>query len=317
MNRQARRSLLAVLTPVALLALAGAAQAQTPPAAPPTEARPVRVTSNPQRDTLSKMMKPITIEFKEHRLEDVMRFIQDVSQADMEIFWLDDRNSVGLDKDMPITVRFDRGTALALLEKVLDKAATDTAGAGGNTWQLTEDGTFQVGPKERLNRFKFVKLYSINDLLLELPDYSEAPEFDLQSVLQSTGQGGGGGGGGQSPFRDTQQQDINRRPLAERAEEVMDILRNLVEQEQWVDNGGDGASMRLFQGSLIINAPDYIHRQIDGYPWWPAMATRVSMANGRRYVTLGVDTAANKVDGLHNQPVTGVVPNPPPSPPGR
>ena len=38
----------------------------------------------------------------------------------------------------------------------------------------------------------------------------------------------------------------------------------------WTDNGGEGASMHLFNGTLIVNAPDYIHRQINGYSYWPS-----------------------------------------------
>ncbi len=291
----------------ALLVLAGSALAQQAPATTATtptttQTAVVRSSGVPQRDTLMRMMRPVSIEFKEHRLEDVIRFITEVTQADMEVFWMDDRNSSGLDKDTPITLRFNKGTALDLLEKVLEKAQSDSIGQG-SSWQLDSSGTLQVGPKDRLNRFKTVKLYSIADLLIEIPDYADAPEFDLQSVLQDQG---GQGGGGQSPFRDAQQQAPDRKPLEERAREIQDILVSLVETEQWVDNGGDGASIRFFQGNFLVNAPDYIHRQIDGYPYWPAADTRVSTVNGRRYVTLGADTAANKVRGFRNVPVPGI-----------
>jgi hypothetical protein len=296
----------------ALLLLAGSALAQpaTSPTTTPatttttttTQTAVVRSSGVPQRDTLMRMMRPVSIEFKEHRLEDVIRFLGEVTQADMEVFWLDDRNSSGLDKDTPITLRFDRGTALDLLEKVLDKARTDSIGQG-SSWQLDSSGTLQIGPKDRLNRFKTVKLYSIADLLIEIPDYVDAPEFDLQSVLQDQG---GQGGGGQSPFRDAQQQAPDRKPLEDRVREIQDIIVSLVETEQWVDNGGDGASIRFFQGSFLVNAPDYIHRQIDGYPYWPAADTRVATVNGRRYVSLGVNTAANKVRGFRNVDVPGI-----------
>jgi hypothetical protein len=289
----------------AILVLAGHAFAQgsAPQATATTPATPVvRSSGVPQRDTLMRMMRPVSIEFKEHRLEDVMRFIAEVTQADMEVFWIDDRNSSGLDKETPITLRFQKGTALDLLEKVLEKAQSDLSGHG-NSWQLDSYGTLQVGPKDRLNRYKTVKLYSVADLLHELPEYADAPEFDLQSVLQSTGQGGGNS---QSPFREAQNQNIDRRPLEERVREIQDLIISLVETEQWVDNGGDGASIRFFQGNFLVNAPDYIHRQIDGYPFWPAADTHVSTINGRRYVSFSAETAANKIRGFRNIPVPGV-----------
>jgi hypothetical protein len=294
-------------TVVACVFLAGGTSAQTvtvPVSAPPSRAR---VSTVPQRETLMKMMKGVAIEFNETRLEDVMRYIADVTQADIEVMWQDDRNSIGLDKEMLISLKAQRMTALALVEKVLERATGDTSGMGGNTWQLSDSGTLQVGPKERLNAFKRVEIYNIQDLLLEVPNYTNVPEFDLQSVLQSTGQGGGSS---QSPFRETgQQQGLGTRPYQERLQELIDLLTDLIEPEQWVDNGGNGASLHAFQGNLIINAPDYIHRQINGYPYWPSSATRVATVNNRRYVTIGLNTAIAQVVGFDQHPVTAVVGN--------
>ena len=78
----------------------------------------------------------------------------------------------------------------------------------------------------------------------------------------------------------------------------MDLLKELIETEQWADNGGDGATMKLYQGAIIINAPDYIHRQINGYPYWPASGTTSGVANGRRWVSLNGRTSINKLDGF-------------------
>ncbi len=279
--------------------LVGVAEAQTTTRGVPRE----RVSTSPQRDTLLKMTRLVEIDFTDTRLEDIMRFVQEITQADLEIFWMDDRNSVGLEKDTLITLKLRRGTALNLIEKVLEKAAGDaTFGGGGNTWQMTDSGTMQIGPKARLNKYRRVELYNVQDLLLELPNYDNAPDFDLQSVLQNTGQGGGG----QSPFRDNQQQGMERRPYEDRLNDLINLITTLVEPEQWVDNGGDAASMRGFQGNLIVNAPDYVHRQINGYPFWPATATRVAQNNGRRWVTLGVDTSIAKLAGFSNVPVTAV-----------
>jgi hypothetical protein len=280
--------------------LVGVAEAQTTTRGVPRE----RATGSPQRDTLLKMTRLVEIDFTDTRLEDVMRFVQEITQADIEVFWMDDRNSVGLDKDALVTLKLRRATALDLVEKVLEKVAGESFGGGGNTWQMTESGTMQIGPKARLNKYKRVELYNVQDLLLELPNYTEAPDLDLQSVLQNTGQGGGSG---QSPFQDNNDQGgPPRRPYDERLNELVNLITTLVEPEQWVDNGGDGASLRGFQGNLIVNAPDYVHRQINGYPYWPATATRVAQSKGRRWVTLGVDSSIAKLAGFSNVPVTAV-----------
>ncbi len=264
----------------------------------------VRSSGIPQRDTLLRMMRPVNnVEFADQRLEDVMKFIATLTGADLEIMWAGDSNTDGLDKEQLVSLKFLRGTALQLLEKVLEKTQPET-GANGHTWQMTESGAMQVGPKPRLNAYRRVVVHSITDLILDIPNYTNAPEFDLQSVLQNSGQGGGGGG--QSPFRDNQQQQQDRRPFAERADELRRILTSLVEPEQWTDNGGESATIQYFQGSFIVNAPDYVHRGLDGYPYWPASATKVATTGGRRYVSLGVDAAVAKLRGFENQPITGV-----------
>ena len=295
----------AIVASIAVLAGSPWAAGQTPPPAKPASASGPAApsTGHPARDTLVRMQRTLNVDFRETPLADAMKFITEVTGADIEAMWTDDRNSTGLDKERLITLKVDKGTALDLLERVLDKATTDATGAGGNTWQMTENGTLQCGPKDRLNKFRRVEIYSVRDLLLELPSYTNAPEFDLQSVLQSSGQGGGGGG--QSPFRDNgDEAPTNTRPLNERVDELQSLITELVEPEQWVDNGGDAATIRFFQNTFIVNAPDYVHRQLDGYPYWPQRATRVASVKGRRYVTLSPDAALAGLSGIENQPIT-------------
>jgi hypothetical protein len=237
-----------------------------------------------KRQTLARLMKPVTVDLDGQRLEDVVQFIADVTQADMTPLWMDDRNVEGLDKDTPITASIKKASALQMLEIVLDKAAATSGAYEEASWQFSKYGSFEFGPKSRLNRRKGVVLYDINDLLITIPDYTNAPQFDLNTVFQQAGQQGGGGGGA-SPFQLQQQQpqDVNRDDMVQ---EIIDLIITTVEPDQWVDNGGEAATIREFRGNLFINAPDYIHRQIFGYRWWPGRAQRVSYVNDRRYVTL-------------------------------
>ena len=254
------------------------------------------------RSTLSRMMRPITLNVKETRLEDVMKFIQNVTQAELEFVWAGDSASgSGLDKEKLITINISNRPALNVLEAVLAKAKSDFS---EHTWQMTPEGTMQVGPKDALNKSKRLVIYDIHDLLMIIPNYTEVPQIDLTSVLQQ-----GQGGSGQSPFqgqgntttRTPDQVDAERR---QRITDLVRIIQDTIEPEQWTDNGGEGGSIRPFNNTLIINAPDYIHRQINGYPYWPSATAKV--VNGRRYVTLNADTSIGKVDGFAQQPVTGV-----------
>lgn len=296
-----------ILSMALLVTLAGTtgvavAQQAAPPA--PSSQGVVRSTGIPQRDTLIRMQRAVSITFTDTTMESCMKFLAEVTGADIEVMWTDDQNNYGLDKEKVVNFKVEKRTALETLEKLLEKGTTESTGPGGCTWQLSETGTLQVGPKERLNKFKRVELYSVKDLLLEIPNYTEAPEFDLQSVLQNSGQGSS-----QSPFRDNgDQQGTPTKPIEERVNDLIKLLTELVEPEQWVENGGDGASIRYYQGSLIVNGPDYVHRQLAGYPYWSQRATKYAMSKGRRYVTLGVDTSVAGLRGIENVRVTPPLP---------
>jgi hypothetical protein len=242
--------------------------ATLPVAARQETAAPAKFTTGvPQRDTLIRMTRKITVDFTDKRLEDVINFIQTSSGADIEALWADERNSDGLDKEKLVSVKVDNQTFLTLVEKILERAKGDTGGEC--TWQMSESGAIQLGPKDRLNKIRRVQIYDINDLIVEIPEYTDVPRIDLQQALQASAQGGGGGG--QSPFReqgnDDQQQKTRERQ--ERIDEVVQLLQQLVEPEQWVDNGGSGGTLKVFRGALVVNAPDYMHRAIDGYKYWP------------------------------------------------
>ncbi len=253
------------------------------------------------RQNLAMMLRPITISFDGQRLEDVMTFIRDFTGAELDVHYATDRRPEGLDPDILIKVNAKEMTALRLLELVLEQAARDSFEQ--NTWQVTPWGAIECGPKSLLNRRQRVVIYDIADLLLELPDYQDAPDIDLQNVLQNTG----GGGGGQSPFDGAQNDDDEERDLQERKDEIIGLIQAIVEPEQWADNGGDGGTIQIFQNTLVIKAPDYIHRQIDGYPWWPSQSTQIAGTGTRRYVSFNIDTSIGTVDGFAQQPVPAVV----------
>jgi len=79
------------------------------------------------------------------------------------------------------------------------------------------------------------------------------------------------------------------------------------EPEAWKDAGGDWATMRYYQGVLIIRAPDYIHRQIDGYRFAP-VRTRSAIKEGvKRYVTFSGEVSVVQNLGFDTVTVTGAV----------
>lgn len=259
----------------------------------------------PERSALQKMSRRMTLKADKTRLEDVLKFIQEFTKAEIDVYWTTDQVQ-GLEKDREITLNISNQPALYVLEQVLDRAKN---GFSENTWQMSSSGQIEVGPKDILNKSKRLEIYDINDLLFVLPRYDDVPQIDLNNVLQQSQ--GGGGGGGQSPFTNVNTtNNLNLPTKEQRAREIIDLITQTVETTQWVDNGGEGGSVRYFNGTLLINAPDYMHRQINGYPYWPSTTSK-KLADGRRYVTLNMDTGLGKVDRITNVPQTAAVPGQP------
>lgn len=252
---------------------------------------------HPARETLERMAQRITLEVEDVPLRDVFEFLRRTTGADLEPIYTNDRYQA-LDPEQFITIRVRNRPALDVLEQVLERASD---GFVMHTWQMTRYGSMQVGPKELLNKRRRVQIYDINDLLMIVPNFPDAPVIDLDSVLQQSQ--GGGGGGGQSPFQENDDNEEDRPTRQQRAQAIIEILIAIVEPEQWQDNGGDGGFIRYHEGTLIINAPDYMHRQLVGYSYWPNHTVR--MVEGRRYVSLNMDTSIGTVDGFAVERIRG------------
>jgi len=194
----------------------------------------------------------------------VLEYISELTGIQIEPLWTDESRSVGLDRDRAVALRFNSIAALALVERVLEAVSDDSPG-DRCTWQFTANGTLQVGPRARLNEYKRVEVYPIGDLVRETPKFVNAPTMDLQSALH--GQGAGGG----SVFKESPQYTPGAGPGGvelqspqKRADRLASMLTDLIEPDQWVDHGGSGAQLIVYQGAFIVNAPEYVHRQING-----------------------------------------------------
>ena len=199
--------------------------------------------------------KRIPVDFNETPLSSVVAYLETVSQLEIDVDW-PSLELVGVNKESPVTLNLSKVQLRAVLDRVLEKASVDTT--NGAAWTIS-DGVINIASREVINRNKALVVYTVRDLLFEIPNYDNAPEFDLQTVLQSNQ-----GGGGQSPFTDGQEQEGDRRTLEERTDELVDIITANVDQNGWQDNGGDVGTVQRFQGNLIVTQTPANHRAIQG-----------------------------------------------------
>jgi len=258
--------------------------------------------ADPRAVTLRKLSQPISLEVTDQPLRDVITFIEKVQGVEILAHYATD-TADGLDPEQPITINFHDRPALSLIKMLLSMTETEY---DGNAWQFTDYGALEIGPKQNLNKRKYTVIYPVQDLLVDIPRHDDAPDLSLQTALQQGG-GRGGGGGGANIFSGTGgDTNTNTKTEKEMADDLVELIENSIEPDQWLDNGGDGANIRFFRGNLIISAPDYIHRQINGYPWWPSGSYYSSVQAAPRYVSLGVDLQNSRVLNIAQREVTAV-----------
>jgi hypothetical protein len=208
------------------------------------------VSESTQRaDAALKLERPVSVDFKERRLREVLTSIGAEAGVQIHACWTAGRDA-GLDAEQLVSLAAERTPALHVLERVLEVAGEQ------NTWQIGAAGTVEVGPKSRLNRLRRTEVFDVSDLLLVVPDYTDAPSIDLQQAIQAGSRGGG------SVIHEASDSRPRVLTKTQRLDDLIAIVTETVEPDQWVIRGGDGATIRGSGGQIIVTAPGYVLRQI-------------------------------------------------------
>lgn len=218
--------------------------------------------------TLTRLLDRVTVDLKDQRVGDVLEFLQTVAGVRFEVVTADDSDE-GIDLDASVTFAVRNQTVLEAVERLFVQAErAQGLELGTMGWQFASYGGFVIGPKSALNQDRRVVIYDIQDLLFEVRDFDELPDIQIDEDAQN-------------PFQQEEEEDEDQPTKEELAQEIIDIITSSVEAAQWEETGGEGATIRYFRGTLIINAPDYIHRQVNGYEWWGGQASRVAASEQR------------------------------------
>ena len=222
------------------------------------------------------------------------------------------------------------GTAIEVLKAVLIECSDDPAADTAWTWQLSRNAV-QVGPKNILWNRREVKMYNIKDLLFKAPQWTNAPDFNLNSSIQQGGQGGGGGGqgGGGGGFGGGGQggggvfggkgEDPEELTDDEKADKLKEVIVTFVEPVAWEDGEGGPCKIQFYEGMFIVNAPDFVHRALGGYSFAPVVPARSAAPakaadaprasaepnDRRRYVMMTPRIGYNQLVGFRTATVSG------------
>lgn len=237
--------------------------------------------SDANRRVLSTMRETrMPIEFNDNAFEDVIAFIGSTTGIDIDVDWAS-LADIGVDPDSPVALTLKNVQIDVLLDRVLAKVSDPTLPAG---WAI-QDGILTIASDEVLRLNTVLETYDIRDLIFVVPDFDNAPEFDLQSAVQAAS--GGGGGGGQSPFSGGSQDVQNLPTRDDRVTAIVDLIQANVDPDGWTAIGGDTSSITELNGNFIITTTPKNHRAIIGL---------LNKLREQRAVQINVETRFLSVD---------------------
>ena len=196
------------------------------------------------------------VKFDQIGLSDAIDFFRDATDGNFVVDWkaLD---QIGVGKDAVVNVQLRNVATAVALKKTLESAAPKLL-----TFYIDQN-VVTITTQAAADAHMVTRLYAVEDLILEIPNFTDAPTFDLSSSQntgggQSSTSGGGGGGGGQSLFSggggNSTQTTGETKTAAERGQDLIDLIESTIRPEIWNTNGGK-ASIKYFNGKLIITAP--------------------------------------------------------------
>ena len=113
------------------------------------------------------------IDFSNVTLRESIDFLRDASGVNIHVNWRA-IEAIGVTPDTTVNMRLRQVPMRRVLTMLLDEAA----GGQTLTWYL-DDGVIEITTREISDSIMYTKVYDVQDLLFEPPEFTEPPDFDL------------------------------------------------------------------------------------------------------------------------------------------
>ena len=227
------------------------------------------------------------INWEDQTLGNVVEWLESLAPVNVVVSW-HALETVGIDRDTPVTLRLRGVTVASILTAVLEQV-----GEGDTVRWRGQGNTLKISTREEFNRKLHTRVYDVADLVFPVPDFP-TPNVgpagggggfgggglgggggfgggglgggglgggDLGGGSLGGGFGGGGfgGQGGGGAGQGTGQEGS----VEENLEKLVELIKNTVEPESWDDAGGKG-TIRIWRQSLVIRNNIEVHEKIGG-----------------------------------------------------
>jgi type II secretory pathway component GspD/PulD (secretin) len=209
---------------------------------------------NEDQEVIAKLDRKLPeIKFDAVGFNDVVEFLRDVSSANIFVNWRA-LEGAGVERSAPVTARLRD----VKFSKALDVILRDVGGGTVKLGYTVDQGVITISTEEDLSSNTVTNVFDIRDLIVNVQDFNQPPNFNIQAT--PTGRGGGGGGNLFAGNNQNQNQGQNTRQQL--VDEIITLIQDTVATESWKQNGGTVGSIRELAGQLIVTQTPENQRQL-------------------------------------------------------
>ncbi len=225
------------------------------------------------RDTIKALQTITDATYDQTPLSAIIDNLRDITQANISVNW-PALEQAGVSQDLLVSLRLANVPADRILDLILEQASADASLPPEEAISYAIiDGIIKIDSAENLKTATDARVYDIRDLLVEVPNFTNAPTFSLSDALSNTNSGGGGAGGGSGGgggggdggglFGDEEEDAEDEGPTKEELIiKITELIQDSVgSSDEWLD---EQSTIKELNGNLIIKTTPNNHRDIIG-----------------------------------------------------
>jgi len=206
--------------------------------------------------------KRIPIDFRDDPFDQVIERLADAGRLNIIVNWNDLKNA-GIDRTIPIELSLPREITLKkALTEVLEQAGGGLVDVGFDV----SNEAVKIATQPTLDKQTYTMVYDINDLLMKIPMFNDAPMTDLRHINEHASRVAAatierpeqpwlhGDDDDDEPEEDPQRTGRARR--------IIELIQETVAPNSWRDTGGTIGTINEINGQLVVTQNSASQQQV-------------------------------------------------------
>ncbi len=201
--------------------------------------------------------KKVPVDFEGTPFDQVIERLASEHGLNIIVNW-NDLKRAGVDRKTPIELSLPRQITLKrVLNETLEQAGAGLVELGFDA----REGAIKIATRATLDRQTYTAVYDINDLLMEVPNFNDAPVSDLNRANSRAIRAQQA----DRPWKvgdddDDEPEDDPER--TDRVQKIIDLIEDTIAPDSWIDRGGTVGTIREINGQLVVTQSSAAQRQI-------------------------------------------------------